>query len=144
MSAHQKIEVVVNGKPFLVELGSISGPQIIATVNGKVYEVEVDLMSSDPDPLGAAVPTADHRPKREESGPPSRSTIGAVTAPMPGNITEVNVNEGDVIAKDNVLCSLEAMKMQNAIRSPRAGTIATVAVTAGQAVAYGDILFTFR
>ena len=41
------------------------------------------------------------------------------------------------------LCSLEAMKMKNAVRSPRDGVIGSVEVYEGQTVSHGDVLFTF-
>ncbi len=68
----------------------------------------------------------------------------AVRAPMPGHIVDIVVKPGDEVSVGQTLCSLEAMKMKNAIRSPRDGLIAGVEVTTGQAVAHGDILVTFK
>ncbi len=68
----------------------------------------------------------------------------AVRAPMPGHIVDIVVKPGDEVSVGQPLCSLEAMKMKNAIRSPRDGLIAGVEVTTGQAVAHGDILVTFE
>jgi biotin carboxyl carrier protein len=62
---------------------------------------------------------------------------------MPGNILGIAVKPGDEVGFRQQLCSLEAMKMKNAIRSPRDGVIASVEVSEGQAVAHGDVLFTF-
>jgi biotin carboxyl carrier protein len=62
---------------------------------------------------------------------------------MPGTILDIRVQPGDEVAFQQELCSLEAMKMKNSIRSPRAGRIAEVRVAEGQTVAYGDVLFTF-
>jgi biotin carboxyl carrier protein len=63
---------------------------------------------------------------------------------MPGNILDIAVKPGDRVAVRQQLCSLEAMKMKNAIRSPGEGVIASVEVAEGQAVAHGDVLFTFE
>ena len=63
---------------------------------------------------------------------------------MPGQIVEVFVKAGDAVEAGQEVCSLEAMKMKNVIRSHRNGVIASVDVTPGQAVAHGDILFTFE
>ena len=63
---------------------------------------------------------------------------------MPGNILDIAVKPGDKVAARQQLCSLEAMKMKNAIRSPGEGVIASVEVAEGQSVAHGDVLFTFE
>jgi biotin carboxyl carrier protein len=63
---------------------------------------------------------------------------------MPGNILGLAVRPGERVRVGQELCSLEAMKMRNAIRSSREGVIARVEVTEGQTVAYGDVLFTFE
>jgi len=75
---------------------------------------------------------------------PAGPKVSAVKAPMPGNVLGIRVKPGDKVSFKQTLCSLEAMKMKNAIRSPRDGVIATVNVTEGQAVAHGDVLFTFQ
>jgi biotin carboxyl carrier protein len=62
---------------------------------------------------------------------------------MPGVILEVNVAPGDTIERGQPVAVLEAMKMKNIIRSPRAGTIAEVCVTVGQAVGHGDTVVRF-
>jgi biotin carboxyl carrier protein len=62
---------------------------------------------------------------------------------MPGNVLNIEVKAGDRVSFRQQLCSLEAMKMKNAIRSPRDGVIASVEVSEGQAVSHGDVLFTF-
>jgi 3-methylcrotonyl-CoA carboxylase alpha subunit len=66
------------------------------------------------------------------------------TAPMPGTIFDILVKPGDAISVGQQLCSLEAMKMKSAIRSPREGIIASVEVTDKQRVAFGETLFIFR
>jgi biotin carboxyl carrier protein len=63
---------------------------------------------------------------------------------MPGTVLEILVKPGDAISVGQQLCSLEAMKMKSAIRSPREGIIASVEVTDKQRVAFGETLFIFR
>ena len=63
---------------------------------------------------------------------------------MPGHIIDIVVEPGDAVSTGQALCSLEAMKMKNTIRSPRNGVIASVDVTVGQPVTYGDVLVTFE
>ncbi len=63
-----------------------------------------------------------------------------VRAIIPGRIAEVAVNPGDVVEAGQTLLAVEAMKMQNELRSPRAGTVARVVATAGATVEIGDVL----
>lgn len=63
-----------------------------------------------------------------------------VKATLPGLVVAVEVSEGAEVAADDPLLTLEAMKMQNEVRAPRAGRIAAIAVAAGQAVATGQLL----
>jgi biotin carboxyl carrier protein len=59
---------------------------------------------------------------------------------IPGRIVSVDVAAGDSVETGGRLLVLEAMKMQNELRSPRSGTVARVAVGAGQTVERGDVL----
>jgi biotin carboxyl carrier protein len=63
-----------------------------------------------------------------------------IRATLPGLVVRLNVAEGDEVEAGAALLTLEAMKMQNEVRAPRAGRIATVAVAAGQPVATGVLL----
>jgi len=65
---------------------------------------------------------------------------GRVKAPIPGLITRVLVNAGDRVEVGQPLVVLVAMKMENEIRAPRAGTVGTVNVKVGQDVALNDLL----
>jgi biotin carboxyl carrier protein len=67
----------------------------------------------------------------------------AIRAPIPGVILSVAIREGSEVTIGQDLCTLEAMKMKNSIRSPRKGVIASVHVSAGQAVQHHDILMEF-
>ncbi len=74
----------------------------------------------------------------------SIKNIGAIHAPMPGLILEINVELGQTIKKDDPLLILEAMKMENVIFSPRAGTIKSIAVNRGEAVEKKQLLIEFE
>jgi biotin carboxyl carrier protein len=63
-----------------------------------------------------------------------------VRAIIPGRVVSVDVATGDAIDAGGRLLVVEAMKMQNELRSPRAGTISRVAVGPGQTVDRGDLL----
>lgn len=63
-----------------------------------------------------------------------------IVAPMPGLIKNVALSVGDTVKKGTVVLTLEAMKMENAIKSPAAGIIAALHVQPGQAVEKGVVL----
>ena len=78
--------------------------------------------------------TRDRRAGAEAEGPQR------VIAPMPGKIVSVLVKAGDVVESGQGIAVVEAMKMQNEIRSPRSGTIDRLLVVAGQTVNAGEVV----
>ena len=119
-----------------------------ATLNGRTYEVEVEhgkAMLLDeyeaiaPAPVAAA-PAAAPVAAAPAAAPAAPAVTGAgeaVTAPMPGTILKVNVKVGDAVKAGTVLCVLEAMKMENEIMAPKAGTVTQVLATKGGSVDTG-------
>jgi biotin carboxyl carrier protein len=63
-----------------------------------------------------------------------------LTAPMPGVVLEVHVVPGAVLKRGDPVLVLEAMKMRNTIRAPRAAVVVAIEVEAGQPVGPGDPL----
>ena len=63
-----------------------------------------------------------------------------IRATLPGLVVRINVAEGDEVEEGAALLTLEAMKMQNEVRAPRAGRVAAIGVSAGQPVATGVLL----
>ena len=114
------------------------------TVNGNTYEVlveEVGGAASAPvaapvfsAPVAAAAPAA---PKAAPAGP---AGANKVTAPMPGTILAVKVSAGQAVKKGDVICVLEAMKMENDIPAPCDGVVASINVQKGASVAANDVL----
>ncbi len=120
-------------------------------VNGTLYEVEVDEIQAGAaaaparKPIPAAAPKAAAPKAAAPKAAPARpaaAPAGAETvkAPMPGNILEVRVKDGQSVQAGDVLFILEAMKMENEIMAPAAGIVSGVAVQKGSAVATGAVL----
>ncbi len=63
-----------------------------------------------------------------------------LTAPIPGLVVKVLVAEGEQVAEDQPMVILEAMKMENELRSPRAGKVRYVKIVAGQRVEQNSLL----
>jgi biotin carboxyl carrier protein len=70
--------------------------------------------------------------------------ISEVKAPMPGLVLDVLVSPGDTVEVGQKILVLEAMKMENAIKSPTAGVVASINVSKGQAVDKNYILIRFE
>ena len=66
--------------------------------------------------------------------------MAAVLCPMVGKITNVFVSEGEKVEAGQVLCILEAMKMENEIFAPESGTVEKILVKAGDSVSAQDEL----
>jgi biotin carboxyl carrier protein len=144
----RQIKVIIDGTEYIVEVGDLSERPVRATVNQRTYDVQVDSSSSSTSAVEnkpALEPTAASPPART-SVPTPVPAVGAnvVAAPMPGDIVDVYVKVGDHVGVGQDLCSLEAMKMKNMIRSPRTAVVAEVHVSPGQAVAHGEALISFE
>ena len=113
------------------------------TVNGKAYDVAVEEL----DGSAASTPVAAAPAAPAASAPAAAPapTVGSgekVTAPMPGTILDVKVNNGDSVTKGQVIMVLEAMKMENDVVAPCDGTITSVLVKKSDTVNSGDTLAT--
>ena len=116
------------------------------TVNGTTYEVAVEdvgEVSASPTYSAPIVNTTTTSTTTQKSAPSTAaSATGAntVKAPMPGTILEVKVSAGQAVKKGDVICVLEAMKMENDIPAPCDGVVASISVQKGASVASGDII----
>jgi biotin carboxyl carrier protein len=63
-----------------------------------------------------------------------------IVAPMPGKVVRLLVGDGDAVESGTGVAVVEAMKMQNEIKSPKKGTVQKILVTEGAAVNAGDVL----
>ena len=116
------------------------------TVNGNTYEVLVEEADATSTPVTYTAPVAAapkaSAPAAAPAAPKASAPAGAtpVTAPMPGTILAVKVTAGQSVKKGDVICVLEAMKMENDIPAPQDGVIASINVQKGASVNAGDIL----
>lgn len=133
---NHRVKVIVNGRPYLVEVADLEATPLTVRVNGRSYNVEVENAD------GIAVGQELNDP--ETAVAPQTSSTYTLTVPMPGQITDIAVQVGEWVSVGQALCTLEAMKMKNIIRSPREGMIAGIAVKPGQTVHHGDALLTYE
>jgi biotin carboxyl carrier protein len=117
------------------------------TVNGKTYEVEVEEINgggqtqSAPAPKPQATQSAPAPAKKAQPSQPAPSAgAGDVTAPMPGTVLEVKVEEGQSVKAGDVVLILEAMKMENEITADTDGKVTKIYAPKGSSVNTGDPL----
>lgn len=98
-------------------------------VNGKLYEVEVESITETTSTIAPSKPDV------------KLSEGLKVTSPMQGTILKVVTGKAILVKKGDVLCVLEAMKLENDIVAPKDGIVREVHVRAGQKVDAGSLLF---
>ena len=123
------------------------------TLKGRTYEVEVEagkaMLLDEYEAFAPAVPAAPAPVAAPAAAPEAAAPAAApavtgageaVNAPMPGTILKVNVSQGQAVKAGDVLCVLEAMKMENDITAPKDGTVTQIVVAKGASVSSGDPL----
>lgn len=157
MSGDARLRLTVDGPEELqleldpAEAEAIAGPhrrpevrELVAGAEDRAagrrrYEVTVDGWV-----LSVGVESAARAALRERAsagagaaGPTGRSVV---KAQIPGRVVRLWVASGEVVEKGQRLLAIEAMKMENEIRAPRAGTIGAIAAVVGRPVELGDEL----
>ena len=123
------------------------------TVNGVAYDVEIEEVGAvasapvaAPAPAAAPAPVAAPAaaPAAPKAAPAAQGKAGSVSikAPMPGTILKINVKVGDAVKAGDVVCVLEALKMENDICAPQDGVVSSVEVAQGASVATDAVLVT--
>jgi|SRR5665648_349371 len=118
-------------------------------VNGNSYEVEVEEIKGGaapaPPSTASVAPVAPEPMQPHKAAPaaaaPARTGSGTVKAPMPGTVLSIGVEEGDSVERGQVLCVLEAMKMENEITAVGDAVIQSVEVKVGDQIGAGETIF---
>ena len=149
-----KYQYKVQGVDYEVEIAEVEGNIAKVNVNGIPFEVELQK------PINAAKHPTMNRPKVEAPKPaapvqtPSRPQQPAaaapqaaskgtpVKAPLPGTITDVKVQVGQMVGTGDTVLVLEAMKMQNNIEAEQSGQVTSILVKPGDTVMEGAVLMT--
>jgi acetyl-CoA/propionyl-CoA carboxylase biotin carboxyl carrier protein len=103
-------------------------------VDGRRFEVRV----SEPEPAWRAL--ARRRRARVRQGRGAAGGRDAVVSPMQGTVLAVRVSEGDEVEAGQVICIVEAMKMENEVHAHRGGVVRGLSVEAGQQIATGQVI----
>jgi acetyl-CoA/propionyl-CoA carboxylase, biotin carboxylase, biotin carboxyl carrier protein len=126
-----------NGQPLAAEpVGATAMRESVRAVEVDGRRFEVRLLR--PEPPFAEL--ARRRRERARSGGASGAGKDAVVSPMQGTVLAVEVAEGDDVEAGQVLCIVEAMKMENEVHAHRAGRVTELSVAPGQPVKTGQII----
>lgn len=135
----KNFKFTISGNTYEVEIKGLEGNIASIEVNGTPYTVELHRevrKSKTPTLVRAEVPSS----KRDKIEKKEKGSSDPVTAPLPGTIIKILVKQGDLVKKGQTLLVMEAMKMENKIRSEKDGVVESVKVTPGSGVLQGDIL----
>jgi biotin carboxyl carrier protein len=167
-SLNMKLHAEIGEKEYEVEISREDG-RVTARIDGREYELEAsepepgtNLLKHEGKIYEAFVetgnsPSAAYRvhlkgreyeielidPKRlrgSGSGEHSADGFAEIKSAMPGKVVRILVSEGDPIEKGEGVVVVEAMKMQNELKSPKAGTVREIRVSENSTVSGGDVL----
>jgi len=128
--------------------------KLMITVNGKRYEVDVEIVQDDE--ALSPMPTFRPPPRTMDSyvtpvttplPGKSKTTAGdkkSLTSPINGVVLEIPVKEGQAVKENDILFIVEAMKMKTNISSPQTGKIKAIKVKANETIEAGRVLLTFE
>jgi acetyl-CoA/propionyl-CoA carboxylase, biotin carboxylase, biotin carboxyl carrier protein len=126
-------------EPTAVEESTLVSRDYKVEVSGKLFDVKVIGEAG----VGAAAPGAGGRrpPKRErKAGGVAAASSESLTSPLQGSVLKVAVEEGAEVSEGDLVCVIEAMKMENEITAHRSGKVTALNVTEGAAVNGGDTI----
>jgi biotin carboxyl carrier protein len=126
-----RVQARIGARSYDIEAREIDDGSYLLFVGDRVVECRVDERIKIVDP------------KRLRSGQNSgghHHGVAQIVAPMPGKVVRVQVEAGATVEKGTGVVVVEAMKMQNELKSPRAGLVVAVNVKAGDTVNAGDVL----
>jgi biotin carboxyl carrier protein len=144
-----RFRVTVDGAPRLVDAWRVGEFGISLIFPGDSHAATTIDLAPGTSPgevlahlAGRAIPivvNGDRRGRGAEAGGAAHGEQ-TVTAPMPGRVVRVLVSQGEDVAERQPVVVVEAMKMENELRSPKAGRVKDVAVEAGTSVEAGRVL----
>lgn len=116
-------EIMVNNKTYIVRARELESDDVVSNVQTTTTYIA-------PPPAAPVVPVTQ-----------TSSQNTKIYAPMPGNIVDIKVSVGDKVTSGQVLCILEAMKMENEIVASTDGVVSNIYIKKGDMVDADTVLF---
>ena len=138
----KKFRIEIDGEEFIVNVEEIESGTGGRKAKNSTSTKSSKSSGAAPAPSTKTAKTSSQAVEEPQGEMETASDIGegAVAAPMPGSILEINVKKGESVSRGDVLIVLEAMKMENEITADRAGTVKDIKVRVGDSVDAEDIL----
>jgi len=138
------IQVKVNDELFTVQIDDVYARPVIATIDGERFEVWPQGEQRQDRELETVKSVSAVAPLPKKAQETKQTNSASINAPLPGVIISIETKAGEKVKVGQTLCTLEAMKMKNAIRSNRDGVVAEVLVSVGDQVQHGQALLRFE
>ena len=137
----------INGNLYKVAIGDIENGVAEVEVNGTPYKVELEQKAATTIKVATPKPAAAPRTATGEkviakAAPAAAAGGTAVKAPLPGTVLDINVTVGQEVKAADTVVTLEAMKMENAIKAGVDGKVTSISVAKGDAMLEGAVLVT--
>jgi len=129
----------INGNQYEVDVLEVEGNMAKIEVNGTTYDVEMQREIPKVKPVAAPVQQIVSREPKPAAVTASGKAL-EVRAPLPGVIIQVLVRPGDDVTAGQTVCTLETMKMENAIKADQGGKVSAVNIAPGQSVIQDEVL----
>ena len=126
--ALKQIKVKIGDRWYTVDIEEPIGSVAKVTVEGEIFEVEVAQLESAPQRVSGDMPMISSQPRLKESQTLAKNDSVLITSPMYGKILSISVKPGDSVNAGDEICVIEAMKMEQTIKSHRDGVIKEVLV----------------
>jgi biotin carboxyl carrier protein len=144
----ERVFAEVGGRRYELEARLVGAGEYLLLRDGHVYECRVGQANGRGSPLSVAVGAREYDVTLTDTkhlrgagvAHAHDSGRAQVTAPMPGKVVRVLVEAGQLIEAGQGVVVVEAMKMQNELKSPKSGTIAELRAEPGATVNAGDVL----
>ena len=136
----KQFKFTIRGTEYNVDIRNIEDNVADIEVNGTSYIVDIhrEVQQSKTPTLVRPVAVPSGGPKKTST--PGTKGVSSIKAPLPGTILEMKSKVGDQVQVGTVLLVMEAMKMENDIKSDKEGTIKAINVNTGDAVLEGSVL----
>lgn len=148
-------EVSMDGKVYHIDAYTMQSEIVSALIDNKSYDLDLDRQDPE-DPLNGHLSVRvrgrvlqlemlDERRRKMKDAQMTRFSetgVSRIVSPMPGKILRVLVEDGQMVKEGDGLIVIEAMKMENEIRAPKAGSVKSILGRAGESVEGGALLMT--
>ena len=136
--------IKINDTIYKVNVGDVSQSPVIVNIGEERFEIEfeehgIQGIRNIPSTIGKS----NIQPASKDAGI-SAGGDKVITAPMPGKVLKINVKLGDSVANQQVVCVIEAMKMEQFIKTGYDGIVESIQVEIGQNVNNGTVILKLK